>query len=176
MKKIELKIYVKKDHCDCEHGIVKSALKHTINILGFILIITFVINLIIHFIGENNIATFVRSNKMLAPIIAGIIGLVPNCASSVILTQLYVQNVIPVATMISGLLVGAGVGLAVLFKINKGIKENIKIAGILLTIGVVSGMILQLMELNFKKITSLKIVKLFFFFLFFIFYFLFFIF
>ena len=138
-----------KDHCDCEHGIVKSALKHTINILGFILIITFVINLIIHFIGENNIATFVQSNKMLAPIIAGIIGLVPNCASSVILTQLYVQNVIPVATMISGLLAGAGVGLAVLFKINKGIKENIKIAGILLTIGVVSGMILQLIGIKF---------------------------
>ena len=83
-----------KEHCHCEHGIFKSALKHTLNIFVFIIIITFIINILIHFIGEDNIANFVRINPILGPVLAGIIGLIPNCASSVILTQLYVENVI----------------------------------------------------------------------------------
>lgn len=138
-----------KEHCHCDHGIIKSALKHTLNILIFVIIITFVINIVIYFIGENNIANFLQSNPILAPVLASLIGLVPNCASSVILTQLYVENVITVSTMISGLLVGAGVGLAVLFKMNKGLKENLKIIGILFVVGVISGVGLQLMGINF---------------------------
>lgn len=138
-----------KEHCHCNHGIIKSALKHTVNILIFVIIITFAINTVIYFIGENNIANFLQSNPILAPVLASLIGLVPNCASSVILTQLYVENVITVSTMISGLLVGAGVGLAVLFKMNKGLKENLKIVGILFVVGVISGVGLQLMGVNF---------------------------
>ena len=138
-----------KEHCHCEHGIFKSALKHTLNIFVFIIIITFIINILIHFIGEDNIANFVRINPILGPVLAGIIGLIPNCASSVILTQLYVENVIPVATMISGLLAGTGIGLAVLFKMNKGIKENLKITALLYVIGVISGIILQLIGVQF---------------------------
>lgn len=138
-----------KEHCHCEHGIFKSALKHTLNIFVFIIIITFIINILIHFIGEDNIANFVRINPILGPVLAGIIGLIPNCASSVILTQLYVENVIPVATMISGLLAGTGIGLAVLFKMNKGIKENLKITVLMYLIGVISGIILQLIGVKF---------------------------
>ena len=138
-----------KEHCHCDHGIFKSALKHTINIFLFVLIITFVINIIIYFIGEDTIAGFIGSNPVLGPILGGIIGLIPNCASSVILTQLYLENVIPAATMISGLLVGAGVGLIVLFKMNKGIKQNLKITGLLYAIGVVSGIIIQLTGMQF---------------------------
>lgn len=139
------------DLCEshCEHGIFKSALKHTLNIFVFIIIITFIINILIHFIGEDNIANFVRINPILGPVLAGIIGLIPNCASSVILTQLYVENVIPVATMISGLLAGTGIGLAVLFKMNKGIKENLKITVLMYLIGVISGIILQLIGIQF---------------------------
>lgn len=138
-----------KEHCHCEHGIFKSALKHTLNIFVFIIIITFIINILIHFIGEDNIANFVRINPILGPVLAGIIGLIPNCASSVILTQLYVENVIPVATMISGLLAGTGIGLAVLFRMNKGIKENLKITALMYVIGVISGIILQLIGVKF---------------------------
>ena len=132
----------KHDHCHCENGIVKSSIKHTINIFIFIVIITFIINLVIFFIGEDNLATFVSSNPILAPMLAGLIGLIPNCASSVILTQLYLENVITVSTMLAGLFVSAGVGLAVLFKTNKNIKENIKIVLLLYLIGVISGIIL----------------------------------
>ena len=138
-----------KEHCDCEHGILKSALKHTVNIFAFIVIITFIINAIVYFIGEDNIANFVQANPVLAPVLASLIGLLPNCASSVILTQLYVQNVIPVSTMIAGLLVGAGVGLAVLFKMNKKLKENIEIVVLLVVIGTLSGIILQMLGINF---------------------------
>lgn len=138
-----------KDHCHCEHGIVKSALKHTLNIFVFIVIVTLVINIIIYFIGEERIADFLQYSPILGPIIAGMIGLIPNCAASVILTQLYLENVITSATLISGLLVGAGVGLAVLFKTNKGVKENLKIVGLLYVIGVISGIIIQFVGINF---------------------------
>ncbi len=133
-----------KEHCHCEHGIIKSALKHTLHIFIFILLITLVINIIIYFIGEEAIAGVLSNVPILGPVIAGVIGLIPNCAASVILTQLYLENVINVATMISGLLVGAGVGLLVLFRTNKGIKENLKITALLYGIGVISGIIIEL--------------------------------
>lgn len=137
-----------KEHCHCEHGIVKSALKHTLNIFLFILLITIIINMAIHLIGEERISGFLQNQPILGPIIAGVIGLIPNCASSVILTQMYLENVISVATAISGLLVGAGVGLAVLFKTNKGIKQNIKIILLLYSIGVIAGIIIELMGIH----------------------------
>ena len=137
-----------KEHCHCEHGIWKSALKHTINIFAFILIVTFIINIVIHFVGEETIASIMLDRPILGPVISGMIGLIPNCASSVIITQMYLENIISVGTMIAGLLVGAGVGLAVLFRMNKGIKENIKITVLLYSIGVTSGIILELIGLT----------------------------
>ncbi len=137
-----------KEHCHCEHGIVKSAFKHTLNISIFILLVTIVINMAIHLIGEEQISGFLQNQPILGPVIAGIIGLIPNCAASVILTQMYLENVISLATVISGLLVGAGVGLAVLFKMNKGIKENIKIITLLYSIGVIVGIIIELIGIT----------------------------
>ena len=102
-----------REHCHCEHGIIKSALKHTLNIFIFIFIVNIVMGLLIHLIGEDKIAGFFSSVPILGPVISGLVGLIPNCASSVIITQLYLDNVISVSTMLSGLLVGAGVGLAV---------------------------------------------------------------
>ena len=74
------------DHCDCEHGVVKSAIKHSLNIFVFIIIVSFILNLLIHFIGEDTISSIFNSNKILGPILASFVGLIPNCASSVILT------------------------------------------------------------------------------------------
>lgn len=131
------------EHCHCEEGIVVSSAKHTLNIIVFIFLITLVINGIITLIGEDTIANFLSRNLVLGPIIAGIIGLIPNCASSVILTELFVENVISMPVLISGVSVNAGVGLLVLFKTNKNIKENLSILGLLYIIGVLSGIILQ---------------------------------
>ena len=132
------------EHCHCEEGIVSSATKHTLNITIFIFVITLILNGIITYIGEDTIAHFISKNIILGPIIAGLIGLVPNCASSVILTELFISNVISMPVLISGVAVNAGVGLLVLFKTNKNIKENVSIIGILYAIGVISGIVLEL--------------------------------
>ena len=132
------------EHCHCEEGIVTSAIKHTLNITIFIFFITLVLNGIIAYIGEDTIAHFISKNVILGPIVAGLIGLIPNCASSVILTELFISNVISMPVLISGVAVNAGVGLLVLFKTNKNVKENIKIVGILYLIGVLAGIILEL--------------------------------
>ena len=132
------------EHCHCEEGIVSSATKHTLNITIFIFVITLILNGIITYIGEDTIAHFISKNIILGPIISGLIGLVPNCASSVILTELFISNVISMPVLISGVAVNAGVGLLVLFKTNKNIKENVSIIGILYAIGVISGIVLEL--------------------------------
>jgi len=131
------------EHCHCEEGIVTSAVKHTINIILFIFLITLIINGIIVFIIEETIANFISQNIILGPVVAGIIGLIPNCASSVILTELFIEGVISMPMLISGVAVNAGVGLLILFKTNKNLKENLTIVGLLYAIGVLSGMILQ---------------------------------
>lgn len=132
------------EHCHCEDGIILSAVKHTLNIMIFIFIVTLVINGIILLIGEETIAHFIGQNVILGPIIAGLIGLIPNCASSVILTELFVEKVITMPVLVSGVAVNAGVGLLVLFKTNKNFKENLKIVSLLYAIGAVSGIILEL--------------------------------
>lgn len=133
------------EHCHCEkNGILKSAIKHTISILIYIFVITLIINCIVEWVGEDNIATFVGNHAILGPAISSLIGLIPNCAASVILTNLYIQKIISGASLIAGLLTGAGVGLIILFRTNKKIKENIAIVGLLYVIGVLSGIVLQL--------------------------------
>ena len=133
------------EHCHCEeNGILKSAIKHTINILIYIFVITLIINFMVEWVGEDNIATFVGNHAILGPAISSLIGLIPNCAASVILTNLYIQNIISGASLVAGLLTGAGVGLIILFRTNKNIKENIAIVSMLYVIGVFSGIILQL--------------------------------
>ena len=133
------------DHCHCnESGILKSAIHHTLSILMFIIIITFIINTAVHFVGEETIASWILNRPVIGPLIASLIGLIPNCAASVIITNMYLDKVISLGSMISGLLTGAGVGLAVLFKTNNKIKENIRILILLYAIGVISGIIIDL--------------------------------
>ena len=137
------------EHCHChEHGIFKSALKHTLSIFVYILIITLIINIVVEFVGEDNIASFIGNHTVLGPVVSSLVGLIPNCAASVIITNLYIQGVINVASLIAGLLTGAGVGLIVLFKMNKNLKQNISIVSLIYGIGVVSGIVLQLIGFN----------------------------
>lgn len=134
------------EHCHChENGIIRASLKHTLNITIYIFIITLIINLVIGLVGEETIENFISQNNFLGPIIASLIGLIPNCAASVIITNLYIENVINISSLIAGLLTGAGVGLIVLFRTNKkNIKENLGIVGLLYCIGVFSGWIIGL--------------------------------
>ena len=134
------------DHCHCEKGILKSSIHHTLSIFVFILIVTFIINTAIYFIGEENISNILLNKPIFGPIVSSLIGLIPNCASSVIITNMYLKNVINVGTMIAGLLVNAGVGLVVLFKTNKKIKDNIAIICLLYIVGVISGIVLEFLK------------------------------
>lgn len=136
------------EHCHCEEGIWKSAIKHTVNVLIFILIISLMLNIIIKIIGEDALGSLISNKPILGALIAGLIGLIPNCASSVILTQLYLSGVLNLSVMIGGLLVNAGVGLLVLFKVNHHPKQNIKIILTLYTIGTISAMLLRLFEMK----------------------------
>ena len=137
------------EHCHCEQeGVIKSSLKHTINVFIYIFIISFILNTVIYFIGEDNLSNLVLNKPILGPIISGIMGLIPNCASSVLLTKLYLSNVISVSCMLSGLLVGAGVGILILCKVNKNAKENAKIIGLLYIIGVIVGILLEISGLQ----------------------------
>ena len=132
------------DHCHCEEGILKSSIKHTLQIFIFILIVSIALNLLLYVIGEETLAGFILNKPILGPILAGLIGLIPNCASSVILTELFVSGVIGMGTLIGGLLVNSGLGIIVLFKVNKNLKENIKIVSILYAIGVIAGIVIEL--------------------------------
>lgn len=129
------------EHCHChENGILRSSLVHTLNITIYIFVITLIINLIITLVGEQTIENFIQNNIALGPVVASLIGLIPNCAASVIITNLYVKNVLNMASLISGLLTGAGVGLIILFRKNKKhIKQNLIILALLYLIGVISG-------------------------------------
>ena len=134
------------ENCHCEEdGIIKSSFKHTLQIFTYIIIISLVINCIIYFVGEDKIANLIINNSILGVIIASAIGLIPNCASSVILTELYLNEIITLAPMIAGLLVNSGIGILVLFRVSKNKKDNFTILGILYLIGIISGILIEVM-------------------------------
>lgn len=134
------------ENCHCEEdGIIKSSLKHTIKIFIYIFIISLLLNSIISLIGEDKIAKLIVNVPVVGVAISSAIGIVPNCASSIILTELYVEGIIQIGSMIAGLLVNSGIGILVLFKVNKNKKENFKILGILYTVGITAGIILNIL-------------------------------
>ena len=129
------------DNCHCERGILYSALHHTLTISVFVLVFTFAINALVFFVGEDNLCAVLYNKPVIGHIIAAVFGLIPNCAASVALTTLCTKGLITAGTMMAGLFSGAGVGLLVLFKVNKHIKDNLIIIGIVLLSGVVFGLI-----------------------------------
>lgn len=134
------------ENCNCdEEGILKSAIKHTVQIFAYIFVISFIINTIIFAIGEEKIANLIVNIPILGSLISAAIGIIPNCASSIILTELYLENIISIGSMIAGLLVNSGIGVLVLFKVNKDNKENLKILGILYLVGITAGIVLDLL-------------------------------
>ncbi|MBR5156676.1 MAG: arsenic efflux protein [Clostridia bacterium] len=130
--------------CNCEkHGILYGAFSHTISIYVFIFLISFILNIAIELIGHERLASLLLSGSVLQPVIAAIIGLIPNCASSVLLTELLINGAISFGSAVSGLCAGAGVGILVLFKVNKHTKENVYIVLIVALTGIITGLILQ---------------------------------
>lgn len=139
----------KEDDCHCEDSFLKSSLIHTLKISFYILVTTFLLNTLIYYLGEDKISNILLSNNFFGPFLASLVGLIPNCSASVILTELYTGGVITGGMLIGGLLTGSGIGLLVLFKVNKNLKENFFILFSLYGIGVLVGILIDLFNLTF---------------------------
>ena len=139
-----------KEHCHCESGsIIGSALKHTLHIILFVFALTVVLNLAFLFLGEERLTAVISSRPVSGMFLSALIGLIPNCGASVLLTQMYLHGVLPASHLIAGLLDGAGVGLLILFRVNPDQKENLHITLLLYLLAVVFGMLIHLLGISF---------------------------
>ena len=137
------------EHCDCEKGILPSALRHTLHIALFILVTNLVLGGLLETVGEEGLSALVLNRPVAGELLAGLIGLIPNCAASVAITTLYMKGAMSAGAMMSGLLVGAGVGLLVLFRTNRSLKESLYLTGILYACGVLGGLAVTFLQIRF---------------------------
>lgn len=141
------------DEVDCheeheEHsGIFLAALRHTLEIFAFILLFSFLIGLMFELVGEGAITALLGRMGPFQPMVAALIGLVPNCAASVLLAQLYMQGAITFGSLMAGLTAGAGIGLAVLWRVNPSWKQNLFMTGLLWAAGAAVGIVLQFLPI-----------------------------
>ena len=122
---------------------------HTLKITGFIFVISLALSLIMGFAGKETIASLLSAVPLLGTILTAIIGLIPNCAASVVITQMYLEGLLTCGQLMAGLLVGAGVGLLVLFRTNNHYKENVAITATLLALGICWGVLIDIIGVTF---------------------------
>ena len=146
--KIDVQELCENEHCHCENSIIKSSLIHTLKTFSFIFLVSFVLHIFIHEIGEDKISTLLLNGNIFTPFLSSIIGLIPNCAGSVVITELYVNNVISFGSMLAGLLTGSGISILILFKVNSDLKENMMILGTIYIIGVIFGILFNLVGIT----------------------------
>lgn len=149
-KEMRIEHLCEQHHCHCENGIWKSALHHTVEIFLYIIFISFALNLLIGWAGEDVLGNMILNRPVLGEMAAALVGMIPNCASSVAITQMYLNGVLGPGALIAGLLSGSGVGLLVLFRVNDDHKENLKIMGVLYVAGVVGGLIVNCLGITFR--------------------------
>lgn len=120
------------------------ALRHTAQILIYLFIFLLALNVVVELIGEDAFSRFLLVDTVFQPLLAAVIGFIPNCAASVILTQLYLNGVLSFSSVIAGLCTGAGAGLLILLRVNKHRKESVKIIALMYVYAAVAGVILFL--------------------------------
>lgn len=135
------------ENCHCEKSLLVSSLIHTFKILVFLIIITFILNVLFEYVGNNVLTSIFMKNSIFGPFLTSLIGLIPNCGSSIIISKLYLEGMISLGATVSGLLTGSGVALLVLFRTNKNLKENFLILMLVYLIGALAGIIISLIEL-----------------------------
>ena len=136
------------ENCNCDkENIWLSSLTHTIKILLFIFVINLVLNIIIGFYGNEVLSKLFLKDNLLSPFLSSLVGLIPNCGASVLLTELYLGGAISFASMIGGLLTGSGVALLFLFRYNKNIKENLLIVSLIYSIGAFIGLLFEIIKI-----------------------------
>ena len=136
------------DGCHCERGIFRSAIHHTLTILAFLFLAMLAIDSLIYFAGEESIRALLSGIPLLSPLICSILGLIPSCATSVVMTELYLEGLLSAGSLLAGLLPGAGVGILVLLRTNKNPKENLFILSLLVLVGFIFGALFDLTGLS----------------------------
>lgn len=133
------------EHCHCEEegSIFKAAARHTVRVFGFIFLVSLLLGSVFYLLGEARVEAVLMSNSPLQPLITGLFGFIPNCAASVILTELLISGNISYGSAFAGLCTGAGFGLAMLLKTNHSFRDNLKIILLLYGIGVVCGAVMD---------------------------------
>ena len=148
-KDMDIHEICEEERCNCEHGLISSALSHTLHVFAYIFLISLALNIIIGLVGEETLAGLFTGTPVVGELIAALVGLIPNCASSVVITQLYLDHIIGAGAMMAGLLVNAGVGLLILFRLNHDRTQNLKIIGTLYGLGVFWGIMIELTGIVF---------------------------
>ena len=148
-KEMDIHEICEEERCNCEHGLLSSALTHTLHVFVYIFLISLALNIIIGLVGEETLAGLFTGAPIVGELIAALVGLIPNCASSVVITQLYLEHIIGAGAMMAGLLVNAGVGILILFRLNHDRKQNFRIIGLLYGLGVFWGIIIELTGIVF---------------------------
>lgn len=136
-----------REHCKCGDHFALSALNHTLRTIAFIFLVSLALNATVEIVGEDALAGLILNRPVLGSVLSALVGLVPNCASSVVLTELYLSGVLSLGSMMSGLLVNAGVGLLILFRNNRPLRDSLRVLGILLLAGILCGLLLDLTPL-----------------------------
>ena len=124
-------------------SIIRSAISHTVQVSVFIFLVTLILVAVLETFGESAIEQFLRGNEMLAVLGSALVGLIPNCSASVVITQLYLEGALQLAPMLAGTLISAGVGYLVLFRTNRSARENVVFLIMMYVIGAGWGLILS---------------------------------
>ena len=140
-------------HCGCDDlegeepdarealdHILRSALIHTVEVTFFIFVISCAFGLVIEYVGEEQLGTFLGIHPVRATLASALIGLIPNCGASVAITELYLSGALATGPMVAGLLASGGVGLLVLFRTNANLRQNLQILAVVYAVSVVSGL------------------------------------
>ena len=142
-----------RDQCGCDdnspHGIILPALRHTVKIIVFIFLLSVIIGFAVEMLGEEALASFMAEKSILGVFLTALVGLIPNCAASVMITELYLEGILEAGQMLAGLLVSAGVGLLVLFRTNRQMRENLIVTGILYGSSVFWGLLFSILQISF---------------------------
>lgn len=124
-------------------SIIRSAISHTVQVSVFIFLVTLILVAVLETFGESAIEQFLRGNETLAVLGSALVGLIPNCSASVVITQLYLEGALQLAPMLAGTLISAGVGYLVLFRTNRSARENVMFLVMMYVIGTGWGLVLS---------------------------------
>lgn len=135
--------------CHCEDGILRSALRHTVRIGVFLLIFSLTLNLVFHFVGDDVLTAFLAGRGPLSCFIASLVGLIPSCASSIAITELYLAGALSLGALYAGLLTGAGVGVLILCRLNRPVRQTVVVVAVLYLMGALTGVLIDALHLDF---------------------------